>query len=197
MQLVGWSCDWRNSQHACFTSINWSMLAAGNRIWVWKKNEYSNRNYRVNNFCSILLIILLPDVLPSEYFLFERELMWSWPRRDNGVLAVKLSSFSRDAGLNSRISAYFICNVDCRTLACTKLNLSIYWGITLPDKPHPHAFGHVDEAVSGGKPHAGKGVVGLFSWHGLNFWVCITFCKVHHGDSVTKPDYYYHYYYYY
>ena len=39
---------------------------------------------------------------------------------------------------------------------------------------------------------AGKGVVGLLSWHGSHFWVCITFCKVHHGDSVTKPDYYYY-----
>ena len=27
--------------------------------------------------------------------------------------------------------------------------------------------------------------------------VCITFCRVRHGDSVTKPDYYYYYYYYY
>ena len=25
--------------------------------------------------------------------------------------------------------------------------------------------------------------------------VCITLCKVRHGDSVTKPDYYYYYYY--
>ena len=43
-------------------------------------------------------------------------------------------------------------------------------------------------------PPAGKGVVGLLSWHGSHFWVCITFCKVRHGDSVTKPDYYYYYY---
>ena len=28
-----------------------------------------------------------------------------------------------------------------------------------------------------------------------HFWVCITFCKVRHGDGVTKPDYYYYYYY--
>ena len=61
---------------------------------------------------------------------------------------------------------------------------------------HACAFGRVDEAVSGGKPPAGKGVVGLLSWHGSHFWVCITFCKVRHGDSVTKPDYYYYYYYY-
>ena len=36
-----------------------------------------------------------------------------------------------------------------------------------------------------------KGVVGMLSWHGSHFWVCITFCRVRHGDSVTKPDYYY------
>ena len=60
---------------------------------------------------------------------------------------------------------------------------------------HACAFGRVDEAVSGGKPLAEKGVVGLLSWHGSHFWVCITFCKVRHGDSVTKPDYYYYYYY--
>ena len=47
------------------------------------------------------------------------------------------------------------------------------------------------EAVSGGKPRAGKGVVCLLSWHGSQFWVCITFCKVRHSDSVTKPDYYF------
>ena len=35
--------------------------------------------------------------------------------------------------------------------------------------------------------------VGLLSSHGSHFWVCITFCKVRHGDSVTKPDYYYYY----
>ena len=33
------------------------------------------------------------------------------------------------------------------------------------------------------------------SWHGSHFWVCITICRVHHGDSVTKQDYYYYYYY--
>ena len=58
---------------------------------------------------------------------------------------------------------------------------------------HACAFGRVDEAVSGGKPPAGKGVVGLLGWHGSHFRVCITFCKVRHGDSVTKPDYYYYY----
>ena len=57
---------------------------------------------------------------------------------------------------------------------------------------HVCAFGHVDGAVSGGKPPAGKGVVGLLSWHGSHFWVCITFCKVRHNDSVTTPDYYYY-----
>ena len=31
----------------------------------------------------------------------------------------------------------------------------------------------------------------LLSWQGSHFWVCITFCKVRHGDSVTKPDYHY------
>ena len=41
------------------------------------------------------------------------------------------------------------------------------------------------------KAPAGKGVVGLLSWHGSHFWVCITFCKVRHGDSVTKPETYY------
>ena len=29
-------------------------------------------------------------------------------------------------------------------------------------------------------------------WRGSHFWVCITFCKMRHGDSVTKPDYYYY-----
>ena len=58
---------------------------------------------------------------------------------------------------------------------------------------HACAFGRVDEAVSGGKPPAGKGVVGMLSWHGSHFWVCITFCKVRHGDSVAKPDYYYYF----
>ena len=57
---------------------------------------------------------------------------------------------------------------------------------------HACTFGRVDEAVSGGKPPAGKGVVGLFSWHGAHYWVCITFYKVRQGDSVTKPDYYYY-----
>ena len=33
----------------------------------------------------------------------------------------------------------------------------------------------------------------LLSWRGSHFWVCITFCKMRHGDSVTKPDYYYYY----
>ena len=23
-------------------------------------------------------------------------------------------------------------------------------------------------------------------WHGSHFWVCITFCRVRHGDSVTN-----------
>ena len=26
-------------------------------------------------------------------------------------------------------------------------------------------------------------------WHGSHFWVCITFCKMRHGDSFTEPDY--------
>ena len=60
---------------------------------------------------------------------------------------------------------------------------------------HACASRRVDEAVSGGKPPAGKGVVGMLSWHGSHFWVCITICRVRHGDSVTKPDYYYYYYY--
>ena len=34
-----------------------------------------------------------------------------------------------------------------------------------------------------------------YSRQGTHFWVCITFCRVWHGDSVTKPDYYYYYYY--
>ena len=34
-----------------------------------------------------------------------------------------------------------------------------------------------------------------YSRQGTHFWVCITFCRVRHGDSVTKPDYYYYYYY--
>ena len=55
---------------------------------------------------------------------------------------------------------------------------------------HVCVFRYVDEAVSGGKPPARKGVDSL-SWHGLYFWVCITFCKVRHSDSVTKPDYYF------
>ena len=36
-----------------------------------------------------------------------------------------------------------------------------------------------------------------YSRQSTHFWVCITFCRVRHGDSVTKPDYYYYYYYYY
>ena len=32
----------------------------------------------------------------------------------------------------------------------------------------------------------------LLSWHGSHFWVCITFCKFGHSDSVTKPVYYYY-----
>ena len=36
-----------------------------------------------------------------------------------------------------------------------------------------------------------------YSRQGTHFWVCVTFCRVRHGDSVTKPDYYYYYYYYY
>ena len=34
-----------------------------------------------------------------------------------------------------------------------------------------------------------------YSRQSTHFWVCITFCRVRHGDSVTKPDYYYYYYY--
>ena len=54
---------------------------------------------------------------------------------------------------------------------------------------HVWTFGHKDEAVLGGKSPAGKGVDSLLSWHGSHFWICITFCKVRYGDSVTKPDY--------
>ena len=36
----------------------------------------------------------------------------------------------------------------------------------------------VDEAVSGGKPPAGKSVVDLLSWHGTHFWVYIAYCKL-------------------
>ena len=43
---------------------------------------------------------------------------------------------------------------------------------------HACAFGRVDEAVSGGKPPAGKGVVGLLSWqtfeYVLHFVRCVT-----------------------
>ena len=35
-----------------------------------------------------------------------------------------------------------------------------------------------------------------YSRQSTHFWVCITFCRVRHGDSVTKPDCYYYYYYY-
>ena len=31
----------------------------------------------------------------------------------------------------------------------------------------------------------------LLGWHGSHIWVCITFCKVQLGYSVTKSDYYY------
>ena len=34
-----------------------------------------------------------------------------------------------------------------------------------------------------------------YSRQSTHFWVCITFCRVRHGDCVTKPDYYYYYYY--
>ena len=78
-------------------------------------------------------------------------------------------------------------------------NYCLSWDIVCPllsrawrlNCGHACASGRVDEAVSGRKPLAGKGVVGLLSWHGSHFWVCITFCKVRHGDNVTKPDYYY------
>ena len=58
--------------------------------------------------------------------------------------------------------------------------------MTVKLRPCLRFVGRVDEAVSDGKPPAGKGVVGLLSWHGSHFWVCITFCKVRHGDSVTN-----------
>ena len=32
-----------------------------------------------------------------------------------------------------------------------------------------------------------------YSRQGTHFWVRITFCRVRHGDSVTKQDYYYYY----
>ena len=51
-------------------------------------------------------------------------------------------------------------------------------------------FGRVNEDVLGRTPPAGKGVGILLSWHDSHFWVCITFCKVWRGDSVTEPDYY-------
>ena len=66
-------------------------------------------------------------------------------------------------------------------------------GMTAKLRGYVCAFGRVDEAVSGGKPPAGKSVDSLFSWQGSHLWVCITFCEVRHGDSVTKPDYYYLY----
>ena len=34
-----------------------------------------------------------------------------------------------------------------------------------------------------------------YSRQSTHFWVCITFCRVRHNDSVTKPSYYYYYYY--
>ena len=42
----------------------------------------------------------------------------------------------------------------------------------------------VNEAVSGVKPPAGKVEDGLLSWHGLHFWVWITFCKDPQGDKI-------------
>ena len=40
-----------------------------------------------------------------------------------------------------------------------------------------------------------KGGVGLLGVHGSHTfeYALATFCKVRHGDSVTKPDYYYYY----
>ena len=49
---------------------------------------------------------------------------------------------------------------------------------------HACAFVHVDEAVSGGKPHAGRGVVGLLSWIAL--LSIYTFSKVRHGDTRSE-----------
>ena len=36
----------------------------------------------------------------------------------------------------------------------------------------------------------GKCVDSVLGWHSSHFWVCITFGKVRHGDSVTKPELY-------
>ena len=36
----------------------------------------------------------------------------------------------------------------------------------------------LNEAVSGGKPPVRKAVDSLQSWHGSQFWVCITFCQL-------------------
>ena len=55
---------------------------------------------------------------------------------------------------------------------------------------HICAFWSIDGAMSGWKPPVEKDVDSLLSWHGSNFRVCIIFCKVIKGDSVTKPDYY-------
>ena len=41
--------------------------------------------------------------------------------------------------------------------------------------------------------HIGRNTL-AYSRQSTHFWVCITFCRVRHGDSVTKPDYYYYYY---
>ena len=84
----------------------------------------------------------------------------------------------------------------------TEQNASRKESVKLWRRDQVCAFRRVDEAVSDGKPSAGNNnnnntqlitdEDGLLSWHGSHFWVCFTFCKVRHGDSVTKPDYYYH-----
>ena len=51
---------------------------------------------------------------------------------------------------------------DAELIRCV-LGMTLNSSIVVLTQPHPHTFGRVDEAVSGRKPPAGKGVVGLLS----------------------------------
>ena len=70
----------------------------------------------------------------------------------------------------------FNSGIDIKLIHCVlgmTLNSSIVvQGMTVKLRP---CFERVDEAVSGGKHPAGKGVDSLLSWNGSHFWVCITF----------------------
>ena len=97
-------------------------------------------------------------------------------------IVINKDHYSTEFGVLTTSNFWLIVAPHSSTRSLLILTRTFTYGATMHSSIH---------AVSGGKPPAGKGVVGLLSWHGSHFWVCITFCKVRHGDSVTKPDYYY------